>query len=152
MKRDPIMNTLRFIEILQSYGASPARWPVSEREAMNAFAGKFSDAQTLLNEQAQLDAVLDLHIAPAPSEFLRARILGAAAKSAAIPKAANDRLPWRSVAAMLMIGIFTGLAAGQFASPAQTDTGAAEMLADNSYSDDYDWLGDTFDIDDTSGG
>ena len=149
------MNTLRFIEILQSYGAAPARWPADERAAMQAFADKFEDARTLLAEQAALDAALNTQIAPAPSEFLRARILASAGKSAgapqAAPKAANDRLPWKSVAAMLMVGIFTGLAAGQV-TPADETQGAAEMIAQNDVYADYDWLGETFDLNADAGG
>jgi len=149
------MNTLRFIEILQSYGAAPARWPADERAAMQAFADKFEDARTLLTEQAALDAALDTQTAPAPSEFLRARILASADKSAASPavvlSAANDRLPWKSVAAMLMVGIFTGLVAGDF-TPADETQGAAEMIAENDVYADYDWLGETFDLNPDAGG
>ena len=146
------MNALRFIEILQSYGSHPARWPDDERAAMQDFADKFDDAQALLDEQALLDAALDTQTAPAPSEFLRARIMAGAAVPNAAPKAANDRMPWRSVAAMLLVGIFTGVAAGQYTAGAEDMTGPADMLAESSYEADYDWLGETFDLDDAAGG
>lgn len=153
MKRDtdmttPAMNALRFIEILQSYGANSARWPATEREAMHAFAAKFDDAQTLLSEQARLDAMLDTAVAPPPSAFLRARILG---KAKPVFGAANDRLPYRAIAAMLLVGIFTGIAAGQFM-PAQMQTEATDIYVQSEYITDYDWLGETFDLSPSAGG
>ncbi len=138
------MNTLRFIEILQSYGANPDRWPASEQAEMGVFAAKFDDARTLLAEQAAIDTALDTQAAPPPSEFLRARIMsGAAPLQTSAPKPANDRLPYRAIAAMLLVGIFTGVAAAQFSPPAST----ADMLAQADYTDIdadyYDWLGDS---------
>lgn len=136
------MTTLQFIELLETYGAQPSRWPDAQRRNALVFAEKFEDAQTLLNEARALDTVLDTSSAPAPSELLRARIL----KGAGAPKpqsASNAKiLPLRAIAATLLVGIFVGLSSGYFSlqSPNASPDETQALYAEQS----YDWLDEVF--------
>lgn len=97
------MDSLRFVQIVQSYGSDPKCWPHDERAAAIDFA-KREPAQDILRAEHHFDALLASNAAPAPSEILRARIL-ARAKDA--PPIANDRGPmikrFGALAAMLVI-------------------------------------------------
>lgn len=69
------MTQERFLEILEAYGADPARWPEAEREAAQAYA----DAHPELVAQAiETERELDALLGPAEAEvspLLEARIL-----------------------------------------------------------------------------
>lgn len=69
------MTQERFLEILEAYGADPARWPEAEREAAQAYADAHPElvAQAIETER-QLDALLGTAEAEV-SPLLEARIL-----------------------------------------------------------------------------
>lgn len=49
----------RFATLIDAYGASPERWPASERQAALAYLEATPAARTLVAEAARLDALLD---------------------------------------------------------------------------------------------
>jgi hypothetical protein len=63
----------RFRALVESYGADPARWPESEREAMRELASSDA-ARAFLAEQRRLDAWLDDAPDVAPSANLLRRV------------------------------------------------------------------------------
>jgi hypothetical protein len=131
------MNTLRFIEIVQSYGGASDKWPAAEREAAGAFAARHEDARALLAEARALDARLNLAIAPVPSADLRARIITRAEPCAP----ANDALPYRAIAATLLAGVFLGLMGGQFNQNVETaPENFSDLMASAEFSADYSWV------------
>lgn len=136
------MTSLRFIQLLESYGAQPARWPQDERDSAMAFAQKFEDAKTLLSEAGTLDAALSDNVAPAPSDILKARILRSAQAETTAPDitvtSKAKSLPLRAIAATLLVGIFVGLGSG-YLSP-QTSEDAPALYAEHA----YDWLDEVF--------
>ena len=70
------MTTHRLQEILDAYGADPARWPAEERDAAAALLAR---TPALRTEAARLDALLDATSAvDEPSPALVARVLAAA--------------------------------------------------------------------------
>jgi len=87
------MTTLRFIQLLESYGAKPNRWPQGERGSAMVFAEKFEDAQVLLSEAQALDAVLNSYKAPAPSDLLQARVLKRAQAETPTPQTGRVSSP-----------------------------------------------------------
>lgn len=72
------MNSDRFLEILDAYGATPTRWPEREREAMLALLEQDDSVQQAYEEAASFDALLDRAHSPMPSPELMADILMAA--------------------------------------------------------------------------
>ncbi len=133
------MNTLRFIEIIQSYGGAQGKWPAEEREAALAFAASHEDARALLTEAQALDSQLNLAIAPDPSAALRGQILARAKPMAA----ANDALPYRAIAATLLAGVFLGLISGQFNQSAESASESfSDLMASAEFDSqsDYSWI------------
>lgn len=68
----------RLCFLLEAYGARPDRWPEGERAPAEALLARFPTARALAGGEASLDDLLDHAAAPAPSEALRARVLGLA--------------------------------------------------------------------------
>ena len=136
------MTSLRFIQLLESYGAQPNHWPSEERAAALAFAEKFEDAKTLLSETQALDVALNASIPPAPSDLLRARVLKRAQTQATAPQAArvsrSTLLPFRAIAATLLVGVFVGISSGYLSPQNSEDT--QTLYAEQS----YDWLDEVF--------
>lgn len=104
------MTQERFIEILEAYGADPARWPEAEREAAEAYARAHPD---LVADALAIEAELDAALGPAEVEasaLLEARIM----KS--MPRPATGGLPsWRiagAVAAALLVAVSVGMGTG----------------------------------------
>lgn len=62
------MTEKRFKEIVASYGAEQKRWPEAERESASAFAKHNANAQTIINNAAQTDALLSLMPNPQPAD------------------------------------------------------------------------------------
>lgn len=54
----------RFATLIDAYGASPERWPASERQAALAYLRATPAAQALVAEAGRLDALLDRLEAP----------------------------------------------------------------------------------------
>ena len=67
----------RFAGIVDAYGASPERWPDSERAAAEALAAASAEARTLLTQAAALDLLLGHAPAEAPSAALFERLIAA---------------------------------------------------------------------------
>jgi hypothetical protein len=148
-----MMELERFRQLIEAYGAAPARWPAAEREAARALAAANAAAAGLLTEAAGLDYLLDQAAALAPpiidAEALIARATAAAPATAAgagpryhsAPSArggsANDRGLWlraASLAAAALIGFIVG--ASQLADT--TDASAADSSSID-FSGDSGW-------------
>lgn len=104
------MTQERFIEILEAYGADPARWPEAEREAADAYARAHPD---LVADALAVEAALDSALGPADAEtsaLLEARIM----KS--VPAPAAGRMPaWRiagAIAAAVLVAVSVGMGTG----------------------------------------
>jgi len=133
------MTQERFLEILEAYGADPARWPEAEREAAQAYADAHPDlvAQAIETER-QLDALLG----PAEAEvspLLEARIL----RQAPQPKPAVFE-HWRltgAVAAAVLVAVTIGFGSNLIgAEPADEDYFYDDFAG---LEDDWtDWLGE----------
>lgn len=144
------------IDLIQRYGADPARWPEDMRETALQILAAHPDAA---HQEAALDAALHSAQAPMPSDLLRARILREAKTTAQdIPTAltnygmaANDRVKspfkinatkWGAVAATLII---CGALGFQALSPAAVTTPVddaiwQEAAADLGLTDLYGWV------------
>ena len=114
----------RFATLIDAYGASPERWPASERQAALAYLRAAPAAQALVAEAARLDALLDRLEAPLASvdraiEIDLARITAVAQEPAANVLAFKPRprsLPrqfrqWAQAGALAAAGI-CGLVVG----------------------------------------
>ena len=88
----------RFRAIVDSYGASPDRWPEAERVGALALMGESEEAREMRDAAARLDGVLRQLTPPAPSrvllESLRQRWLQGTAPREAAP-AGRQRSGWR---------------------------------------------------------
>src|SRR5204863_679170 len=75
-------------DILDCYGADPARWPAEEREAALAILARSPEARRHRDQVAHVDRALDMmHVDPPPAA-LAARVLAAA------PRRDPDRFGW----------------------------------------------------------
>ena len=81
MRNEMTLERLR--EIVEAYGASPARWPQGERPAAEALASSSPEAQSLVAEAARFDALLDMAPAEAPSAALTERLMAARPRAVA---------------------------------------------------------------------
>jgi hypothetical protein len=54
-----MITLVRFAQLLDAYGAEPARWPAEEREAALALLARSPEARRQRDEAARLDALLD---------------------------------------------------------------------------------------------
>lgn len=102
------MDRTRFEALLDAYGADAARWPEEERAAAQAFAAAHAqEVAPLVAAARALDGALGaLGAAPAPSEFLSARVLAGARKHVR-----GDAFAPRSLALLAACAVF-GLVAG----------------------------------------
>lgn len=143
------MDAFRFVQIVESYGADSARWPLAEREAATRFVANHPAAQEICAQSGVIDSLLDTVVSPPPSEFLRARILKAAATNMpAALRAANDRVPFRAIAATLLVGGLVGFLGGGLG-PASVATAAPVIeteIALNSFETETTlaWLEESF--------
>ncbi len=69
------MDTNRFAELLDAYGADPRRWPAAERAAALALAQASTEARRLLEQAAATDALLAMPPGIVPSSDLASRIM-----------------------------------------------------------------------------
>ena len=83
-----IISLDRLRDVLDCYGADPARWPVEEREAGLALLARSPEARRYRDEVAHLDRALDMAEVEPPSTALAARVLAAA------PRRDPDRYGW----------------------------------------------------------
>ncbi len=76
--KDTKKGLARLEEVLDTFGADPARWPVSERAALEALAGTQDQARRLIDEAQALERVMDTAPVLKASHALKARIVAAA--------------------------------------------------------------------------
>lgn len=77
------MTFKRLGEIVDAYGASPARWPEAERSAAEALLAVSAEARALVEEAGRFDALLDMAPAGVPSAALAGRLMAARPRPAA---------------------------------------------------------------------
>jgi anti-sigma-K factor RskA len=111
------MTLERLRAVIESYGASPPRWPAAEREAAATLLAESAAARALVTEAAPLDALLDAVPAIAPTSAMRAAILALAPRAAQrsgegwrglIEALGGWRLAGAVLAASLVLGIVSG--------------------------------------------
>lgn len=110
------MNALRFVEIVQAYGADSSRWPAAEREAARQFAKTHDSAANILAQSRQIDTLLNTQRPPAPSDLLKARILKEATTQNLVASqgAVKPRPAYYRIAAVILFAGIAGIfAAGQ---------------------------------------
>ena len=141
------LNKSRVLELIQSYGANPKRWPKAEQRAGEAWLEDNPvAAEKILAEANALDQILDTASAFAnDTALLQARILKASENipqdGVATLQAANDASPtilssWKAVAATLVLATGMGFGIGQVAA-ADTSYDSAEALLSLSMQSDY---------------
>lgn len=79
----------RLRAVLDAYGAEPARWPASERDALASLVAASAEARRLQADAARLDSVLDALPAAMPAPGLEDRILAAARSATTTPRVAS---------------------------------------------------------------
>ena len=113
------MNRTRLLQLIEAYGADPARWPESERGAALTLLARDPEAQRVQREAAELDAMLDGEVALEPSAALRRAVaeIPLRAAPASVPVAIPG-LPWLlasfrraafAAAAVLALGVLAGV-------------------------------------------
>lgn len=128
------MTDERFFQIIEAYGADPARWPEAERDAAQAWADAHLEAAAeALRSEAALDAVLG-EAEAMPSDLLERRIMKRFPAPAGAPR-------WQipvAVAAALLVGAFIGFASGALTA---TEDGVETTLYADAYAGlDEDWI------------
>jgi len=100
-----LMTLERLRALIAAYGANPARWPLAERPAAEAFLARSPEARAALADVEPLDTLLDTVPALSPSPALRAAVL------ADMPRLARSgRIGWWDSLRSLLIE-FGGLPA-----------------------------------------
>ncbi len=127
------MDAERFEHLTAAYGATPDRWPETERtSALDFMAREPRLAERILFEARMIDAALDASPAPHVSHDLRDRILAAAPG----PRAARRPLfawPNWAAAAGLVAACAVGMVSGAAAMQQMTERATADaILADAS--------------------
>jgi hypothetical protein len=111
----------RLIEVLDAYGSDHNHWPDEEREQLKLLLAKSNHAQQLLNEAAELDAMLDQFTTPEISQGVRKQVIDAIPfRESGITERflewlfpAGPELLWRPALAVtlpLLVGFALGLA------------------------------------------
>lgn len=81
MRNEMTLERLR--EIVEAYGASPARWPQGERSMAETLVSSSLEARALVAEAARFDALLDMAPAEVPSAALTERLMAARPRAVA---------------------------------------------------------------------
>lgn len=134
------MDRERLQQLLESYGADPERFPEQERQAARQLLQQVPELSELVQEQAQIDALLAEEALPEPSADLRRAL-------AEIPVRHAHQVGWRALwpfgslwqpamagAAALCMGIWFG-ATGEV-SP--SGTGQVAQVSD-AWTEDEEW-------------
>jgi hypothetical protein len=130
------MTAERFIQIVEAYGADPARWPEAERAAAQAFADAHPQiAADALAAEAALDAMLG-EAEAVPSDLLERRIM----KRLPVPAAAPRWQVPAAAAAALLVGAFIGFASGALTVTDGAQTAETTLYADAYAGLDEDWI------------
>ena len=108
MPPDPKPLTLaRFRELIDVYGATPARWPDQERAAAELLLQSDASAARLLAEAEPLDAWLDGYEVAEIAPRLRARVLEVPALAERKRRRFGMRVAW-AVALSCLVGVISG--------------------------------------------
>ncbi|WP_017932164.1 hypothetical protein [Robiginitomaculum antarcticum] len=103
------MNALRFVQIVEAYGADPIRWPEDERAVAQDFAARHDSAAQVLNRAGQIDALLHRRRAPAPTDLLKTRILKRTNAAQLTAKSVKSRPAFYRIAAVILFAGIAGL-------------------------------------------
>jgi hypothetical protein len=76
--KDTKKQIARLEQVLDTFGANPARWPVSDRAALEVLVETQHQARRLLDEAQALERVMDVAPMVKASDALKARIVTAA--------------------------------------------------------------------------
>lgn len=135
------MNAERFQTLAEAYGGAIARWPTETQDAAFAFlADRPEQADAILAEARDTDALLDAAPRLSPSMALRDRVLAAAPRERAARGPVWRWLTGASVGAGLAAATAAGLVAGvnlSMASAPQTeDEALLAAIYDNGVAED----------------
>ncbi|MGI4813265.1 MAG: hypothetical protein ACRYG5_05800 [Janthinobacterium lividum] len=111
------MTPERFRQLIDAYGATPARWPAAERSDAEALLARGdTEALAALADARALDSYLSAHVVPDTERDLVRQILDAAPSRAPRRRAAAWKRPrwWLSGAGFVGVGA-AGIAAGVMA-------------------------------------
>ncbi len=122
--------------ILEAYGASPARWPEAEREALLALTVEQPDLLAdALAQEAELDTLLgtgDL----TGSDLLERRVMQR------FPAPASSGWSWRApaaAAAAVLLAVSVSVGSGVFLTSPADEPDIEQIYADALYSYGMDW-------------
>jgi len=135
-----MMTEERFFQILDVYGANPARWPEAERAGAEAFAAAHPDlVGAAMSDEMVLDDLLDRLVEPAiEAPLLERRLLTQLPSPGGLP----SWMAPSAMAAALMLGAFIGFASSALTVPVD-DSEAIYADAFTGYEQDWvDWLGE----------
>ena len=158
------MTPTRFADLLDAYGAEPARWPAAERDAALTLLARDAAARRAQAQAASLDALLDRAPVAPQSAALQARVLAAAPTAAdrqhspVSPPMANRASPrswlgaighlvarltpapgsWQPAAAMaaaLVLGLIVGYTVPPTGSDGLVDSQNLDIIAFGTFAD-----------------
>jgi hypothetical protein len=129
-----MMTLQRFKDLVEAYGAEPARWPEDERIAALELLERSAEARAAMEEAQALDRLLDLSPSTAVTPALQERILAAlpprSQSASGVGAFLVSLLPGRPAwvpAAALALSLALGLGVGTFAPTlAGLDDGAGD--------------------------
>jgi hypothetical protein len=130
------MTRERLQALTAAYGADPARWPASERDAALRLLDASPDAEALLREAQALDMQLALPEPAAPTPALRAALLRSAPGARVVGW--REAWSWRFALPALALSLTLGIGMGLAVAPvAQADDGDEDVLTLAQLDDDY---------------
>lgn len=125
----------RLNQIIEAYGADPARWPDAERAGAEALLETSPEARRLADDAADLDAWLESAWAPGPSELTTARVLRAAPRRGPNRLRVASGVGWAAAAAAgLVLGLSLG---GQVTRVWQADNALEQASTWSAYEGEY---------------
>ena len=119
----------RFKAIVEAYGATPSRWPESERAAAETFARADARAGVLLREASLIDVYLDSAAERADAQLSAARAMRRFHNQSAVRTLASpsSRAFW-ALAASAVIGVVLGVGASFAPASAEPEFVLTEAL------------------------
>lgn len=141
-----MMTRDEFEKLIEAYGSQDDRWPELLKPDMDAFVqANLEEANSILQDEAPLDHVLDHMVTPPPTDLLKARILRQA-------RTVNQSLqqdvivtryvtPWGRIAAMLLVAFAAGFGGAQFIGFSSTDIheGPENLIVEIEQSSESEW-------------
>ncbi len=139
----------RLQQIVAAYGSRPSRWPEKERDSALVLLQSHPEIQSILEQESDLDAWLDLAPDLAPSANLHARVIAAALQpraswvervnrwAAGLWPIGHNLQPIGALAAAAILGLATGFLAPT-SDAASSDAWDSEVLVIDDDIDDGD--------------